>query len=347
LDIRNLQAKLKNNDSKLVYVVAGDDLYLKSSAEKMIKEHFTSQKDGEVDLETYTAPQMDTEKCLESLQTLSFFSSTKVVHIRDADKANAKFLDDLAAFIHEGNLSGLVVIISCNKFDKRKKSLKIILEKAELIEVKTPYDNQVEQWVKYIATSEKLKMEPDAPAFLNFLVGPSLVEVSKSVEKLKDVFGNEKIGRVQIQELISKSAEQDVFKICDMLGKGQISEALLSVEYSLKHGSNAIGVLNLFYRHFKILNGILEAQASGKRIGQKELAAKVGVPPYFLANYAGQSRTWTMKKIAEVFYALEAADVSLKSTKMKERTVFSGFFMEVSRILGEKKGLRSLTASLF
>jgi len=346
LDIRNLQQQLKKGEQASVYVVAGDDLYLKSAAEKMIKNYFTS-KETEVDLETHTAPQMDAEKCLDSLQTLSFFSSTKIVHIRDFDKANAKFADDLSAFLSEGNLSGLVVILSCNKFDKRKKTLKSILDKAELIETKTPYDNQVEQWVKYIAANEGLKMEPDAPAFLNFLVGPSLVEVSKSVEKLKDVFGKEKIGRVQIQELISKTGEQDVFKICDMLGKGQLTEALLSVEHSLKHGANAIGVLNLFYRHFKILNGILEAHASGKRIGQKELAAKVGVPPYFLANYAGQSRTWTIKKIAEVFYAIEAADVSLKSTKMKEQTVFSGFFIEVSRILGEKKGLRSLTASLF
>lgn len=346
MDIRNLQLKLKKGELKQVYVVAGDDLYLKSTAEDMIRNYFTA-KEAEIDLETYTAPQMDTEKCLDSLQTLSFFSSTKVVHIKDFDKTNAKFMEDLSKFLTEGNLKGLVILLSCNKFDKRKKVLKSILDQAELVETKTPYDNQVEQWVKFIAANEGLKMEPDAPAFLNFLVGPSLVEVSKAVEKLKDVFGKEKIGRAQIQELISKTGEQDVFKICDMVGKGQITEALLSVEHSLKYGANAIGILNLFYRHFKILNGILEAQASGKRIGQKELAAKVGVPPYFLANYVGQTRTWTIKKIAEVFYALEAADVSLKSTKMKEQTVFSGFFIEISRILGEKKGLRSLTASLF
>jgi len=346
VDIRNLKLQLKKENHKLVYVVSGDDLYLKSAAEAMIKNHF-ALKEAEVDLETYTASNMDTEKCLDSLQTLSFFSSTKIVHIRDFDKANAKFAEDLSAFVQEGNLSGLVILLSCAKFDKRKKSLKAILDKAELVEVKTPYDNQVEQWVKYIAAEEGLKLEAGAAAFLNFLVGPSLVEVSKSVSKLKDVFGKEKIGRLQIQELISKTGEQDVFKICDMLGKGQITEAVLSVEYSLKHGSNAIAVLNLFYRHFKILNGILEAAASGKRIGQKELAAKVGIPPYFLANYTSQSRTWTRKKLAEVFYAIEAADVSLKSTKMKESTVFSGFFVEVSRILGEKKGLRSLTASLF
>lgn len=345
MDIRNLQLKLKKNEPSSLYLIAGDDLYLKTKAEVIIKSFF--EQEGESDLETYTAPQMDYDKCLDALQTLSFFSSTKVIHVRDADKAPVKFLEDLAVFFSDGNLSGLVVILSFSKIDKRKKSLKTLISKGELVEVKTPYENQVEQWVKYIAQQEKLSLDAEAVSFLNFLVGPSLVEVSKAVEKLKDVFGKEKIGRAQVGELIAKSGEQDIFKICDMLGKGQISQANLAIEGILKSGSSAIGALSLFHRHFSILEGILASQTGGKRLGQKELAAKVGVPPYFLANYAGQSRAWSLKKTSEVFRALEAADVSLKSTKMKERAVFAGFFMEVSRILSERPGLRSLTGSLF
>lgn len=345
MDIRNLQLKLKKNETGSLYLIAGEDIYLKNQAEKMIKDFFAEE--GEADLETYTAPQMDYDKCLDALQTLSFFSSTKLIHIKDADKANAKFLEDLASFVEEGNLSGLVIILTFSKLDKRKKALKSLIGKGELIEVKTPYDNQVEQWVKYMAQQEKLKLDQEALSFLNFLVGPSLIEISKSIEKLKDVFGAEKIGRAQIGELIAKSGEQDIFKICDMLGKGQITDATLSIENILNSGSSAIGALSLFCRHFKILEGILEAQNSNRKLAQKELAAKVGVPPYFLANYTAQSRTWSLRKTTEVFRALEAADVSLKSTKMKEKTVFAGFFMEISRILSERKGLRSLTGSLF
>lgn len=345
MDIRNLQLKLKKKETEPLYLIAGDDIYLKTQAEKMIKDFFA--EGGETDLETYTAPQMDYDKCLDALQTLSFLSSTKLIHIKDADKASAKFLEDLALFVSEGNLSGLVIILTFNKIDKRKKALKTLIGKGELVEVKTPYDNQVEQWVKYIAQQEKLKLDQEALSFLNFLVGPSLIEISKSIEKLKDVFGSEKIGRAQIGDLIAKSGEQDIFKICDMLGKGQITEATLSIENILNSGSSAIGALSLFYRHFKILEGILEAQTLNRKLAQKELAAKVGVPPYFLANYSAQSRTWSLRKTAEVFRALEAADVFLKSTKMKEKTVFAGFFVEVSRILGERRGLRSLTGSLF
>lgn len=349
MDIRALQLHLKKNQGDVLFIVSGDDFYLKSEAERLIKNHFQSQE-TEIDLETYTAPQMDYDKCLDSLQMLSFFSSIKLVHIKDADKVNQNFLESIQQFYSQGNISGLVVILSFSKMDKRKKTIKALMDKGCLVEVKIPYDNQVEGWIKYIAAKEKLDLKSEAVSYLNFLVGPSLSEILKSVQKLKDVFGRDPVTRSDVQEFVSKNGEEDIFKICDFLGKGELTTAMLSLEHATKHGANSIMALSLFHRHFKIIEGILTEQEkfrqTRKSLSQKDMATKVGVPPYFLANYVSQARGWNVRKVKEVFSALEAADLSLKSTGLKDTTVFSGFFMEISRILGERKGLRTLSEAL-
>lgn len=349
MDIRALGLQLKKNQESPLFIISGDDLYLKSEAEDLIKQGYL-KRNADLDIETYTAPQMDYDKCLDSLQTISFFSSTKLVQIKDVEKANQKFLESLSQFFDQGNLSGITVVLSFTKIDKRKKAIKALMSKGVLVEVKTPYDNQVETWVKYIATKEKLNLNPEAISYLNFLVGPSLSEISKSIQKLKDIFGRDLVKRADVQDFISKNGEEDIFKICDFLGKGDLTTAMLSLQYALKHGANSIGALSLFHRHFKIIEGILleeeKSRSGGPRLSQKDLAVKVGVPPYFYTNYASQARGWNLEKVKQVFRALEAADRSLKSTGLKESTVFSGFFMEISRILGERKGLMSLSEAI-
>lgn len=349
MDIKGLHLHFKKKSEDSLFIVLGTDLYLKTEAESVIKEHYLKQ-DSELDVETYKAPQMDYEKCLDSLQTLSFFSSTKLIHIKDADKASVSFMENLKDFFDQGNVNGLVVLLSFSKIDKRKKSTKSLLEKSVLVEVKTPYDNQVEPWIKYIADKEKLKIKNDAISFLNFLVGPSLSDISNSIQKLKDVFGTDEVKKEDVQDFISKNGEEDIFKICDFLGKGDLTSAMLNLDYALKHGASCIGAMSLFHRHFKIIEGILkageEATVTRRALSQKDLALKVGVPPYFVTNYQTQARSWSLSKTNEVFKALEAADLSLKSLKLKEPTVLAGFFMEFSRILGERKGLRSLSEAL-
>ncbi len=351
MDIKGLKLHLskKNTDSSL-FIVSGTDHFLKGEAESLIKSHYSAQSPN-LNIESHKAPQMDYEKCLDSVQTLSFFSELKIIHIKDAEKAPTSFLDSLKDFFSK-NTDGIKVILTFSKLDKRKKSLKALIEKSVLVEVKTPYDNQVEGWIKYISDKEKLKIKSEAVSFLNFLVGPSLVELSKSIQKLKDVFGDDEVTKEDVKDFISKTGEEDIFKICDFLGFGEVTKASLSLQYAIKHGASSIGALSLFHRHFKIIEGILKAQTESKNLrrplSQKDLAQKVGVPPYFLSNYLNQARngSWTLKKTSEVFLALEAADQSLKSSRLNEETVFAGFFMEFSRVLGERKGLRTLSASL-
>lgn len=333
MDIRGLQLHFKKEEQKFLYIIQGEDIYLKSEAENIVRKSV-----GKVDVELYYGDQINYEACLDSMQTLSFFGDMKLVHIKNADKLKNDFLEEILKLAESNNNKGLTVLLSFSKFDKRKKVLKSLMSLSIFIEVKTPYDNQVESWITYIAQKENLKIDREASAFLNFLVGPSLFEIAKGIQSLKDVFPGEPIDKAKVQELISKNGEEDIFKICDHLGKGELTESMLGLENILKTSTNGIAALNLFYRHFKILEVLLQEAAVNKKTAKytskKDLASKAGVPLFFLGNYQAQTKIWTLKKLNQVFQAIEAADLSLKSTRLKERSVFSGFFMEISKILG-------------
>lgn len=344
MDLRNLQLYLKKKQTKPqgLYLICGEDIYLKDEAESLIKKKLLSGTESEEkDIEIYHGSQMNYERCLDSLSTISFFSELKIVHIREAELLKTTFVEQLVSLLSKGEQEGLAVVLSLSKIDKRKKVYKSLVEASLFVEVKSPYDSQVENWIRYIADKEKVDLAADACAYLNFLVGPSLIEISKNMKKLREVFGGEKVGKAKVHEIISKNGEMDIFAICDFLAKGQLTEAVLGLEKQLQAGANGIGMLAMLFRHFRILENILLELARDKKtsayLSKKDLAAKVGVPTFFLDNYVKQAKVWNLKKLSKVFYALEAADLSLKSTRLKDISIFSAFFVEVSKILGNQK----------
>ncbi len=349
MNLQALQLHLKKNKKDSLFIISGEDLYLIAEAKNLIKNSLTTQN-IKLDIQTYTAPQMDYDKCLDSLQNLSILSPLKLIHIKALDKAKPEFLESINQFYSQENLHGLTVLLGFTKIDKRKKNIQFLLKKGVLVEAKPPYDNQIEGWIKYIAGKKQLNLKNEAVSYLNFLVGPCLVEISNNIQKLKDLFGQNPVGREDIQSFISKRSEGDLFKICDLLGKHEVTQAMSSLEYAIKHGASSAHALSLFHRHFKIIDGVLKEQQKSremrKSLSEKHMAVALGVPPYFLANYVNQARKWSLNKISEVFKALEAADTLLKSTGLNESTIFTGFFIEILRIIGEQKGLRSLSEAL-
>ncbi len=345
MDIRGLQLEIKKGIKQPLYMVIGEDLFLKNEAERLIKDFILSTESGEEsNQEVYFGSNIDFEKCLDSLHTLPLFSSEKFIHIKEAEKLNQNHLEALYKFFNQMEPKGLTLLLSFSKADKRKKALKDLLKIATDVEVKTPYDSQLTSWVDYIAKLKGVNITAQAKAQLAFMVGPSLYEVAQSLDKLSEVFKDRKIDLAEVSEVVQKTRVQDIFQICDLIGYGKIPEALQQTEHSILNGQSPIGCLQLFFRHFRILEIILKNKNS--RISAQDLAVKAGVPKFFLGNYQKQAQGWSLLKLSKVFKSLEAADISLKSTRLSVDSVFSAMMLEIYGVKAIKKGSRMTPSSL-
>lgn len=337
MDIRGLQVEISKGRKHPLYLIMGDELYLKNEAEDLIKNFVLGKSsEEETSFEVYFGSNIDFEKCLDSLHTLPFFSSEKLIMIKEAEKLKQDQLETLSTFFKNMKPDGLTLVLSFLKADKRKKALKELIKLGVDIDVKTPYENQIPAWIDYIALKKKVNLTSKAKAQIGFMVGPSLSEIAQSIEKLAEVFKSDKIDVAEVNEVVQKTRVQDIFQICDLIGFGRIPEALQQTELSIANGQSAIGCLQLFFRHFRILEVILRYKDT--RISAQDLASKAGVPKFFLQNYQSQAQGWSLSKLSKTFKALEAADLSLKSTRLSVESVFSALMLEIYGIKNIKKG---------
>lgn len=330
MDFRSFQLEVSKGKFHPTYAVVGEETFLRSEIEGLIKSSYLEGEDLEFCAESYSLPETLFGQVLESLKTLPFFGTKKLVFIHGAEKLNQKDMEELIDFLSQTELMGLCAVFFFTKIDKRKKLSKDLLKKMALVDIPVPYENQVPQWISFLCQKHKVKMDRDALVHLQFMVGNSLSELSQAIQKIK-THGVE--GQIQVSHLnkiLERTSTEDIFKICEMLGQGKIEQAQNSFEVHLNTTGNAVGALQLFHRHFRILSEIQKSRGSG--LSDQQLATKVGVPKFFLKGYQAQTRNWNSRKLSQVFTSLQEADLSLKSTSLKPDLIFSELFLKLHRI---------------
>src|SRR5690606_3642410 len=127
--------------------------------------------------------------------------------------------------------------------DRRKKSMRLLLDKAHSVEFKRPYENQVPTWINYIVGSHELEITEEAIHLLHKLVGSHLQEIDSEVRKLKDFLGTKKLIEISdVSQVVSHIREESVFDLTKAIGENDRIRALEHLVRLLDQGQNEIGI---------------------------------------------------------------------------------------------------------
>jgi DNA polymerase-3 subunit delta len=211
--------------------------------------------------------------------------------------------------------------------DKRKKAFKRLAEKAVTVELKRPYENQVLDWIDYLAHRLELTVSREAGQMLRQFVGTNLTELHNELMKLRDFLGGRKNVEAQdVLQVVSQTRVDRIFDLTDAIGRRDKVSALQSLANLLEHGQSEVGVLAMISRHFRILSALREGQKEG--LTSSRLCTKAGVPQFLLSQYMNQLRHWDEPKIARTFAVLLDTDRALKSSAVPSHVWLENFVLQ-------------------
>lgn len=341
-DLRTLQQSLSQNKINSAYTIMGDDTYLIQEAFEAIKNHFFAEGQGfDFNYDCCYASEAKAINIADIIETLPMMAEHRVVVVKEAHLLKDADWQVFEETFSKGLLKSVVVFVFESKVDKRKKFFKWLTSETTIVELKTPYDNQIPAWIHYMAGRQNLKLDQSAALQLLHLVGANLSELNNEIVKLKAYYADdEKVLFIDdILKVVSKKRIENVFDLTNAVGMGDKAQSLYFLEQLLEQGQNEVGVLSLLTRHMRILKKILEGQA--QNLSQKQLSTKVGVSPYFIAEYLNQSKKWSLNKIEKVFDLLLDTDRALKSSPVSSKIWLENFIIQTcatmnSGILPEK-----------
>ncbi|WP_413587189.1 DNA polymerase III subunit delta [Bdellovibrio sp. HCB274] len=314
IDSQKFYKDLEKGNLSPMYFLFGEEPYLLNQSVERFKYAVLTEGAIDFNYSLFYASDADVIQVRDAVETLPMMAPRRLVILKEAQELSDKEWTQLEPLI-EAPVDSTCFVILASRVDKRKKQIRQLLDKADCVEFKKPYENQVPSWINYIAESLGLKISNDAIHLLHKLVGHHLTEIEAELKKLGEfVEGARRIEVSDVAQVVSRSKEESVFDFTKAVGLNDRVKALEYLVHLLDQGQNEIGIISLVARHIRILLAVKKGMEEG--LHGAKLAHYAQVPPYFLENYTEQARLWTAKKLEQTMVVLSETDKALKSSPL-------------------------------
>jgi len=313
IDAQKFYKDLEKGQLAPLYFLFGEEPYLLNQSVERFKYAVLTEGAVDFNYSLFYASDADVNVVRDAVETLPMMAARRLIILKEAQELTDKEWAELEPLI-ESPVESSVFVILASRIDKRKKQIRQLLDKADCVEFKKPYENQIPSWINYIAQTLGLTISNDAIHLLHKLVGHHLTEIEAELKKLGEYVGQRRIEMADVAQVVSRSKEENVFDFTKAIGENDRVKALEHLVHLMDQGQNEIGIVSLVARHVRILLTLKRGMDEG--LHGAKLAHYAQIPPYFLENYIDQARLWTIKKLEQTLVVLSETDKALKSSPL-------------------------------
>lgn len=309
-----IKEHVKNGTYKPVYLLYGAEEYLKKLYRDKLKEGIMGDGDS-MNFSYFEGKNLDVNEFIHIAETMPFFSERRMILVENSGLFKAQ--SELADYMKEMPETTHVVFVE-QEVDKRNRLFKAVKDIGYICELNGLDDSQIKLWAAGILNKDKKKITDATMNYLLDKVGKDMVNLKTELEKLicyayeKEVITAEDIDAICTEQLTGK-----IFLMIDAIAAGNEKRALELYYDLLSLKEKPMSILYLIIRHFNIL---LQVKDLSKRsVNNQGIAAKVGVPPFAVAKYISQARTFKQDAIKNnIAYGIEIEE-QVKSGRLNEQ----------------------------
>lgn len=313
-----LLGELKNindaNSDKLArsYLIFGEEFFIWDRAVQRIKSIFKDK----ASIERVNFSDLNIEQWLLGLNNFSLFSNYRIIIASDLSDLKEQELARLLNYL-ENPASDVLLLIYAQNIDRRKKSMKLILQNVLLCNASHPRDNEVSKWVNGFAQERGKKIDYEAVEFLRLRFSNDLSSIEKEIEKLALYYQDQKtISRKDVEYICSGDIGVSVFELFPALAY-QNKEKLFSVLYTLlKNGENPIMINSMILGRVRKM--LLAKNLINLTMDDNELSSELGVHRYYLQFFKDELKNFTKKDLEKMFLKCLNLDATLKSSSFNK-----------------------------
>ena len=251
---------------------------------------------------------------LAAARTLPMFAKQRLVIARGLEQVKAEGLEPLTAYASHPNPSTCLVLLA-EKVDGRLRAFLALRKAGFLHEFARLKDRDLGPFIAREAKTRGLAIDSDAAEALANAAGPDLGRLMQALEQLEIYAGKAgRISRAQIEELVPESRERNVFELTKAIGTGDTRRALQLVTNMLRNREPPLRIQAMLLRQLRQTWRAKELMAAN--LPRAEMAAAVGLPPFFLDDVLVPARRLSVAALRRSFERLYQADRAFKSSRV-------------------------------
>ncbi|NMB25107.1 MAG: DNA polymerase III subunit delta [Firmicutes bacterium] len=310
-----LLADIHRGNYAPIYLFLGKEGFLARQGTTALKQALLDEENYSWNLAEYGPNEMEAGEVVAFLNTLPVFGTRRVAIIEDFHQWKAADIEGLLPVLEDMPDYAHLILISAS-IDKRTKCYRTVSAQGQVVDI-APLDAPAAAgWVIERGQASGLKFSRKAAQQLVSLVGPSLWQLDKEIEKLAtykdehDVVVRE--ADIDLMAIPSKEvADNAIFRFTDALVAGARAESMELLQELLASGREPLSILAMIARQWRIIAFAWEASENGIGIG--EISKELGVPHFAVQRALGQGQRVGPKGIRRALAASLRTDREIKS----------------------------------
>jgi DNA polymerase-3 subunit delta len=311
-----------------LYLLLGPEIYLRRVASQTITEVALSRTLlREFNEASFSLVSDAVQSAVAAAEQLPMMSDMRVVRIRDFARLREADEDVLIRYLNNPSPSTVMIFIA-DELDKRKKSSKVLLDVATVVEFSPLKDVEAKSWAR--TRLKELKVAADDPVLSEIirLVGTDVQTLANELEKLASAAADtDRITMPLVDELIGRSRELSNFELADHLLAGNRKRALETLHRLLEDGAEPVMLVGLIAGNYHRLALGKHLMARG---GREEVFRNISLPPFKRDSYISTLQRSTAAKIARGIQLTAAADLAIKTSQATPRLQLEMLVCELS-----------------
>lgn len=328
-------SKFKEGPLLPLYYFYGEEEYLKDKAVHIVSEHLGEKINRGLNFEVFSSSSTPIATLLDHARTIPFLGGRKIVLLKEAEKISSQEQEEhLFPYVESPSKKTTLILISSavnfrgNAFKPLLKSFAKYAGYGLVLELNHPYQNEIPDWIKYMAQNFGKSIGPSAIFLLHELIGNKLLDIFHEMEKLALFSGEKKeITKDDVEKVISSLRTESVFELVDHIGNQRLYEALITLSQLLKSGEQPLKLLALIVRQFRMISKARTLADQGLK--PAEITNALKIREFVWKKLYPQLNKFSEKKLMDCFQQMWEADIALKTRNIPKKIVLEKLVMEL------------------
>ena len=312
--MQRIIAAIKENQFKNVYLLYGEERYLKRQYTEKLKDALAGS--DEMNVHFYEGKDVPVTEIIDLAETMPFLAERRVIFVSDSGLFKSGG-EQMAQYLEAPNETTFFVFTE-SEVDKRSKLFKTVSSKGCAVEFTVQDENTLKRWIGGLLAKEGLKITESTVLLFLSKTGTDMENIQTELEKLISYcLGKGVVTSEDVETICTTRLQDRIFDMTEAVVRKQTSAALSLYYDLLALKVSPLQILSMLARQYNLM---LQAKELKKRgLPDREIASKIGVPPVVVSKYLSQASKYKSSELRNALERCAQADQDVKTGLMNDK----------------------------
>ena len=325
--MKTIDEDIKNGQFKRVYLLYGEEAYLKKQYKDKLKVALVSQDDT-MNMAAYEGKNINPKELIDLSETLPFFSDRRVILIENSGFFKGS-PEELAEYMDQIPDTTTFLFVE-EEVDKRSKLYKAVKNTGSIVEFAPQTEELLTRWILSRLKKEGKNIKGSVMQLLLSRTGTDMGNIDRELEKLicycmdKDV-----IEAADVEAITTEQTTNKIFDMVNAIAEHNQRRALDLYYDLLTLKEPPMRIMYLITRQFMILLNVKDM--AGKGFDNNTIAKNAGVPPFAVRRNLTQAKGFDIKQLKQAISDGAEYEEAIKTGRMNDQMAVELFLMKYSK----------------